>query len=156
MKYLKIEKCSINNGYGIRCVIWCSGCSHRCKGCHNQETWNYNIGTEFTQDDVDWVLDYLSNDYVDGVTFSGGDPLEDCNIEAFTNLAKQIKDKFGDSKSIWVYTGYTYEEVKDKDIFNFIDVLVDGQFELDKRDITLAFRGSSNQRIIDVKKGCSI
>ena len=100
--------------------------------------------------------DYLANDYVDGVTFSGGDPLEDCNIEAFTDLAKQIKDRFGDTKDIWVYTGYTYEEVKDKEIFNFVDVLVDGPFELDKRDITLAFRGSSNQRIIDIKKGCSI
>ena len=148
---MEIDRCSVNNGTGIRCVLFVSGCSHHCVGCQNKDSWNYDAGKKFTNKQRDYILKYLESDIVDGITFSGGDPLEKENISCVVNLMKDIHNIFGNTKNIWVYTGYKYEDI-DKSILKYIDVLVDGRFELDKRDITLAFRGSSNQRIIDVQK----
>ncbi len=151
MNYQKIETCNIGNGLGFRLVLWVSGCRHRCKGCHNQETWDFNGGNPFTEKQEKQIIKYLKPDYIKGITLSGGDPLDINNYDAILDLCKKIKNIYP-NKDIWCYTGYSYEELKEKSILNYIDVLIDGEFELDKRDITLAFRGSSNQRIIDVKK----
>lgn len=151
MNYQKIETCNIGNGLGFRLVLWVSGCRHRCKGCHNQETWDFNGGNSFTEKQEKQIIKYLKPDYIKGITLSGGDPLDINNYDAILDLCKKIKNIYP-NKDIWCYTGYSYEELKEKSILNYIDVLIDGEFELDKRDITLAFRGSSNQRIIDVKK----
>jgi anaerobic ribonucleoside-triphosphate reductase activating protein len=153
MNFAKIETCSIENGTGFRVVLWCSGCSHHCKGCHNPETWDKCFGKEFTEKEEKIIYDLLSHDYIKGITFSGGDPLFKGNLDVVFDLIKKIKKDFP-NKDIWMYTGYTFEELERdfdrKKILNYIDVLVDGKFILEQRNITLAFRGSSNQRVIDV------
>lgn len=147
MKYLNILDCSIADGEGVRVVLFVSGCSHHCKGCHNPESWDPNNGKEFTEETKQKLFDLLCRDYIDGITFSGGDPLYCNNYSTILNLCLEIKQKFP-NKTIWLYTGYTFEEIQRLDIIKYIDVLVDGKFEIDKKDITLAFKGSSNQRII--------
>ena len=149
MRYLEIDKASINNGMGIRCVLFVSGCNHCCLGCHNNNSWDFNCGTVFTKETEDKILNYLAKPEVDGITFSGGDPLAFNNRDNILRFARRIKKELP-HKNIWCYTGYTWEELDGVDLSS-IDVLVDGRFELVNRDITLAFRGSSNQRIIDVK-----
>ena len=141
----------MENGVGIRTTIYLSGCVHRCKNCHNPETWDFNGGKEFTEDVKTELFSYLALPYIDGITFSGGDPL--CSYDEVLALIKEIKDMFP-TKTIWVYTGYTLEELisaQKEAILDYIDVLVDGRYVDELRDITLAFRGSSNQRIL--KKG---
>lgn len=147
MNYIEIDRCSVNNGTGIRCVLFVSGCEHHCNGCQNKDSWDYHAGKPFTKKELDYILNYLDNNLVDGITFSGGDPLAPKNRDTVFSIIKAIRNKFGNSKSIWVYTGYKYEEL---DNLNGIDVLVDGEYDETKRDVTLAFRGSSNQRIIEV------
>ena len=150
MNYLSIEKCSINNGTGVRCVLWCSGCTHQCKNCHNKFSWDRNNGKRFTEKELSLIIDYLKNDYVDGITFSGGDPLSDFNYSEVLTIATHIK-KILPNKTIWCYTGYTLEELKvngKEDILKYIDVLVDGRYVDELRDLNLEFRGSSNQRIL--------
>jgi anaerobic ribonucleoside-triphosphate reductase activating protein len=149
LRYLEIDKASINNGMGIRCVLFVSGCNHCCLGCHNSNSWDFNCGNIFTKKTEDKILKYLAKPEVDGITFSGGDPLAFSNRNDILKFAKRIKEELP-HKNIWCYTGYTWEELDGIDL-SCIDVLVDGEFELNNRDITLAFRGSSNQRIIDVK-----
>lgn len=144
---MEIDRCSVNNGTGIRCVLFVSGCEHHCKGCQNKDSWNYSAGKPFTKKELDYILNYLDNDLIDGITFSGGDPLAPKNKDTVFNIIKEIRNKFGNTKSIWVYTGYKFEEL---DNLSGIDVLVDGEYDETKRDVTLAFRGSSNQRIIEV------
>ena len=155
MNIAKIETCSIENGKGFRVVLWCSGCSHRCKGCHNPETWDKSFGKEFTEEDKELLFSLLKEPYIKGITFSGGDPLYQTNLKDVEQLLKEIKEKFPD-KDIWLYTGYTWEElnrdVLRKKLLPYIDVIVDGKFILEQRNITIAFRGSTNQRIIDVQK----
>ena len=151
MKYLNILDCDIADGLGVRVTLFVSGCSHHCKGCHNPESWNCNNGYDFTQETIDELISLLSRDYIDGLTLSGGDPLFENNRNDILNLCKVIKSKYP-NKNIWLYTGYDFENIKDLEIMNYIDVLVDGKFKLNLRDITLAFKGSSNQRVIDVKK----
>ena len=168
MNYLDITKCSVADGKGIRIVLWVSGCDHHCEGCHNPQSWDFNKGKPFTSETREKILKELENPYVWGVTISGGEPLHFNNITDVYNLCREIKEKYS-NKTIWLYTGFTFEQlfipkgywttsdvniVRDlgNDILNYIDVLVDGQFIEEKRDLTLAFRGSSNQRIIDVKK----
>ena len=153
MKYLKITSPDIENGPGCRVTLWIPGCTHKCPGCHNSWTADYNIGMEFTQDDFDGLCKILSKPYIKGLTISGGDPL-DQNDEVLVDLCQlvfDIKEKFPD-KDIWLYTGYTIEQLKELqlDVLRYVDVLVDGPFELNKRDTTLPFRGSSNQNIIYV------
>ena len=142
---------SINNGEGIRKVIFAQGCRHHCKGCFNPSTHDFNGGYEC---DTDKIIERINNDYmIDGVTFSGGDPFE--QAEAFAEIAKNINPEL----NIWCYTGYTLQEIIDKanekpewvDLLTHIDVLVDGKFEEDKKDRNLKFKGSSNQNIIQLR-----
>lgn len=148
-----IQTDSIVDGEGIRSVIWFQGCSHNCFGCHNPETHDFKAGTEVSIDDVKKQIDEL--EYQSGITFSGGDPM--MQIEALEELAKYTKEK---DMNVWVYTGYTFEEVLKlaesnkhyKNALNYIDVLVDGKFIMDLKSFDVEFRGSSNQRIIDVAK----
>lgn len=151
MKYLNILDCDIVDGNGIRVSLFVSGCSHHCKGCHNPESWDAFNGKEFTEETVNKLLTLLDRDYVDGITITGGDPLMLGNRYEVTKLCKLLKEKFP-NKSIWLYTGYEFEEIEALEVLQYIDVLVDGPFKLDLRDISLAFKGSSNQRVIDVQK----
>ena len=151
MKYSGISDCDIANGLGLRVVLFTSGCSHRCPGCHNPETWDPDFGEEFTQKTLDKLISLLDRPYIDGLTLSGGDPLFSNNIETVEQICKEIKKRLPD-KNIWLYTGYQYEEIKNLPVLKYVDFLVDGKFNFILRDTSLAFRGSSNQRIIDLKE----
>ena len=151
MNYIKITPVDIANGPGCRVILWTAGCSHHCKECHNPETWNANAGQLFDEKAKQELFDALSKSYIQGITLSGGDPLYKNNVEEITKLCKEIKEKMP-NKDICCYSGFLYEDIKNLEIINYIDVLVDGKFEIEKKDITLLFRGSSNQRLIDVKE----
>jgi anaerobic ribonucleoside-triphosphate reductase activating protein len=151
MNYLAITKSEVANGIGIRAALWCAGCNHMCKGCHNENSWDCYGGKLFTEDTFKILVDELSKDYVRGLTFSGGDPLFPKNREEVLNIAKRIKFIYP-NKDIWLWTGYSWNEIKDLENIDYINVLVDGVYIEEKRDITLAWRGSSNQNVIDVKK----
>ena len=150
MYYGKINKHDIANGEGVRVSLFVSGCEHYCKGCFNAEAWDFFYGKVFTSKTFRKILKALDDDHISGFTVLGGEPLHPRNQHIVTTICRLIKEKYPD-KSIWVYTGHTWEEVKDHKLMNFIDVLVDGPFIEDLKDISLKFRGSSNQRIIDVK-----
>lgn len=149
MRILDIMHDSIVDGVGLRAVIFFAGCPHRCKGCHNPQSWNIGYGKEYTIDDV--VEEIKSNKAIQGITFSGGDPF--FQAKEILELAKEIKQN---EYNLWAYTGFTFEEIiKDNvklELLKQIDVLVDGRFVEELKDLTLRFRGSSNQRIIDVQK----
>lgn len=159
MNYATIKNCDIANGPGVRVSLFVSGCTHRCKGCFNEVAWDFDYGEPFTQKTVDAILEMLAPDYVKGITLLGGEPFEPQNQPAIVDLLRQIKAKYPD-KTIWAFSGYLF----DKDILagrlgpweitqeyiRYLDVLVDGPFIQDKKDLSLRFRGSSNQRIIDV------
>ena len=149
MNYIKITPVDVANGPGCRVVFWTAGCSHHCKECHNPHTWNPNAGQLFDENAKKELFDALNKPFIQGITLSGGDPLYKDNREEITKLCKEIKEKMP-NKDIWCYSGYVYEEIKDLELMEYIDVLVDGEFEIDKKDITLLFRGSSNQRLIDI------
>lgn len=154
MNYCKIDKCSIADGVGNRVVLWVSGCSLHCKGCHNPQSWDFNVGKLFDNKAKNELFKALNKPYIQGITFSGGHPLEDKNINEVISLMKETKQKFP-NKDIWLYTGYLWEELYYKNIARvllYIDVLVDGRFIEQKRNITLPYRGSSNQRVIDVQQ----
>lgn len=149
MNYHNISKDDMLNGDGLRVVLWVSGCSHHCKGCQNPITWDPNEGLHFDENAKEELFLELEKGYISGVTFSGGDPLFCENREEITALAKEIKQKFP-QKTIWLWTGFEYSDIKDLEIMNYLDVLVDGKYEESLRDISLMWRGSSNQRVIDV------
>ena len=155
MNYEKIDKCSVSNGLGVRTVLWVSGCDVHCKSCHNQSTWDFNSGIPFTEETMQELLYDLSKPYIKGCTLSGGHPLDPRNAPEVLKIVKRVKMVFP-NKDIWIYSGYVWEDIiKDntlKEILKCTDVLVDGAYVDELRDISLAFRGSSNQRIIDVKK----
>ena len=165
MNYLGIDKTSINNGPGVRVVLWVSGCKLHCKGCQNPESWDFNAGKAFDESAKNELFAMLSRPYIKGITISGGHPLENNNVEEIYLLIKEIKNKFP-TKDIWLYTGYTWEQIFPTvclDIFNvnnmyrksvveMCDVVVDGAYVEEQRDITLKFCGSKNQRLIDVKE----
>lgn len=170
MNYLKIEHSDVCNGVGLRCSIWLSGCSHRCTKCFNQESWNPNSGIPFDETVKQEIFDELSKDYISGITLTGGDPLYEQNLDDVLSLINEIHLSFPE-KSIWLYSGYTWDYIMDgiardeNGIFCFteedrlryeivsnVDVFVDGTFKDELKDITLKWRGSSNQRVIDVKK----
>lgn len=155
MNYHKIEKFSVENGTGIRVVLWCSGCGVHCKNCHNPETWDRYSGKPWTEESEQELFEALDKNYISGITFSGGNPLEEYNTEVVTDIAKKIKEKFP-NKTQWLYTGFIWEEVKDLEIMKYIDVLVDGPYIEEQRDISLKWRGSSNQRVIDVQKSLEL
>ena len=150
MRYHNITKDDMLNGDGLRVVLWVAGCSHHCPGCHNPVTWDPEGGLPFDEEAKQEIFAELEKDYVSGITFSGGDPLYESNIQAVTALAKEIRERYPD-KTIWLYTGYKWSDVKNKEIVNYLDVLVDGRFEESLKDNTLHWRGSANQMVIDVK-----
>ncbi len=155
MYYSGITTCDIANGTGVRVVLWCSGCSLHCPGCHNPEEQSFVYGLPFGELAMQTLIDSLAPSYIAGLTISGGHPLEDWNAPIVQEIITTVRAHFP-KKTIWIYSGLTWEEIMKNDTYSAIieqcDVLVDGRFELDKRDITLAFRGSTNQRIIDIKQ----
>ena len=155
MNYLKIDKCDYLNGRGVGVVLWLSGCNHHCEGCQNQKSWNSNNGQPFDKKAEDELIEHLKLPYISRLTLSGGDPLHENNIEDVLNLVNKIRLLLPE-KTIWLYTGYTLEECVEnatrRQIISKCDVLVDGKYIDSQRDITLRWRGSSNQRVIDVKK----
>lgn len=151
MKYHNITHDDMLNGSGLRVVLWVSGCEHKCNGCHNPITWNPNDGLEFDFNARNEIYNALKNNYISGITFSGGDPLHRNNILTVAKFTKEIKEKYP-IKNIWLYTGFLWEEIKDLPFMKYIDVLVDGKFDLEKEDVTLTYCGSSNQRLINVKE----
>ncbi len=151
MNFCEIKKYDIANGDGVRVSLFVSGCRNHCKGCFNPETWDFNYGDLYTEDTENEIMEALKPEHISGLTVLGGDPFEPENIETVTELCKKVKETYPD-KTIWVYTGYYFEDFKDREIMKYIDILVDGPFEIDKKDISLSFRGSSNQRIIDIKE----
>lgn len=151
MKYHNITYDDMLNGEGLRVVLWVSGCEHKCKNCQNPITWNENDGVLFTEDTKNELFYYLNKDYIKGITFSGGDPLYKSNITEITALAKEINELFP-KKDIWLYTGYTWENIHTFEIMNYINVLIDGKFIDSLKNEELHWKGSSNQRVIDVKK----
>lgn len=151
MNYHNITKDDMLNGDGLRVVLWLAGCTHHCPECQNPQTWDIAGGLEFDQKAKDELFEALDKPHVSGITFSGGDPFHPFNRQEVLELIKEIKDKFKD-KTIWLYTGFLWEEVKNLMGIENIDVLVDGEFQKELNDNNLHWVGSSNQRIIDVKK----
>lgn len=154
MNFHNITTHDMKNGYGLRTVLWVAGCDHYCKNCHNPVTWDENSGLPF--DDKAWqeLLEYLSKPYISGLTLSGGDPLYKPNREAIGNIIEKTK-RLLPEKSIWLYTGYLWEDVKNLPFMHFVDVMVDGKFVEEEKDTQLHWKGSANQRIIDVQKSLS-
>lgn len=155
MRYHNITKDDMLNGDGLRVVLWVAGCAHGCKGCHNPITWDPEGGLPFDDAAREEIFTELGKDYVSGITFSGGDPLHEANIRGVTAFAKEIKEKYP-NKTIWLYTGYVWRDVKALEVVKYVDVLVDGRFEEDKKDTSLHWKGSANQLVIDVPKTLEI
>ena len=160
MNYATIKNCDIANGPGVRISLFVSGCTHRCKGCFNEVAWDFDYGQPFTQETIGEILNMLAPPHIAGITLLGGEPFEPQNQPALLDLLRQIKLKMPE-KSIWAFSGYLFEKdilagrLGPKEItqefVSYLDVLVDGPFILEKKDLMLRFRGSSNQRLIDVK-----
>ncbi len=163
MKYAKIKKCDVANGPGVRVSLFVSGCNHHCKNCFNREAWDFNYGKEFTEDEQNEIIEDLKPEYITGLSLLGGEPFEKTNQEGLVPLIKKVKEKYP-NKKIWCYTGFTFdnqiigEMIKKegrkttKEMLENIDYIVDGKFIEELKDPKLRFKGSSNQRIIDVKK----
>lgn len=153
MKINRIKENDIVNGFGIMMSIWTQGCPHHCKGCFNVETWSFSEGTEFTEEILDYIIKNIDKHNVKReLSILGGEPLCKENVEGVIRICKSFKKAYP-NKKVYVWTGYVVEDFNEiqKEIFKYADVLIDGRFEEDKKNITLALRGSSNQRIIDVK-----
>lgn len=157
MKYAKIKKTDVANGPGVRVSIFVSGCHHHCEGCFNSEAWDFNYGNDFTEDTIQEIIEAMNHDYITGLSLLGGEPFELINQKGLLPLLKKVKEVYPE-KTIWAYSGYLYDELKEmdypetKEILSLIDVLVDGKFVESLKDPNLYFRGSSNQRVIDMKK----
>ena len=151
MRYHNITKDDMLNGDGLRVVLWVAGCEHCCKGCQNPITWDAAGGLAFDEDAKAEIFEQLDKNYISGLTFSGGDPLHPANRIDVRNLAIEIKEKYP-TKTLWLYTGYTWEEIAHYPIMNYLDVVVEGPFVLERRDVKLLWKGSDNQRVVDVKR----
>ena len=161
MKYGEIKNYDIANGEGVRVTLFVSGCTHHCKGCFNPETWDFNFGKPFTMEVEAKLLEDLKPAYISGLTLLGGEPFEPVNQRALLPFLRKVKEAYPE-KTIWAFSGYTFDtDLAEggkvycectEEILGMLDVLVDGEFVEDLKDITLVFRGSSNQRVIDVKK----
>lgn len=160
MNYANIKTYSIENGTGVRVSLFVSGCTHHCKNCFNAEAWDFEYGKPFTKETEDEVIEDLRPDYMAGITLLGGEPMEPVNQRGLISLIRRIREELP-QKTIWIYSGYVYEDFKDggrahcevtDEILSLCDILVDGPFVEEKKDISLRFRGSKNQRIIDLKK----
>ena len=178
MNYSGISECDVLNGTGFRVVLFVSGCSHRCYNCQNPKTWDKNFGHPFTEKTRQYIFNCLDKDYIDGITITGGDPLHENNLDEILSLIKEIRISFSE-KTIWLYTGFEWNEImnykikadlcedntsfekhikedlsmiKRKNIISNVDVLVDGEYIDEQKDLSLKFRGSKNQSVIDVKQ----
>jgi anaerobic ribonucleoside-triphosphate reductase activating protein len=161
MNYADIKLFDVANGPGVRVSLFVSGCTHHCKNCFNPETWNFDFGNPFTQVEIDHILNSCKEDYIAGITVLGGEPMEPQNQESVLELLKQFRNRYPD-KTIWCYSGYTFETdilnrmVSEypftRELLSYIDILVDGEFIQEEKDLSLRFKGSRNQRIIDVKE----
>ena len=161
MNYGEIKNCDIANGIGVRVSLFVSGCTNHCEGCFQPQTWDFDFGQPFTYETEQSIIEMLSPDYINGLTLLGGDPMEPKNQQALLPFVRRVKAKLP-TKTVWAYSGFTYEELKTEgsyprcevtdELLDLIDVLVDGRFEQELKDICLRFRGSSNQRIIDLNK----
>lgn len=149
MNYAEINKVDIANGPGCRVSVFVQGCDFHCKNCFNQNAWDFNGGVVFNDNTIQKILSLCKYEYIDGLSILGGEPLHPKNIDGTLQLMKAFKERFP-NKNIWLWTGFKYEDITRKEIFNYIDVLVDGQYVDELRDLTLKFRGSSNQRIINI------
>ena len=155
MRYHKIRKMDISDGPGVRVSIFMQGCTFNCKNCFNPETHDFNGGKEFTDATIDRILELSDNDNIEGLSILGGEPMHPKNIEGTTKLVKKFKERYP-NKTIWVWSGFLFDrDLKDKEVLNYIDVLVDGQYEDELHNPKLKYCGSSNQRVIDVKKSLS-
>lgn len=161
MNYADIKNCDVANGPGVRVSLFVSGCTHHCKECFNPETWDFDYGEVFTPMEETRVLEYLKPDYIKGLSLLGGEPLEHVNQQGLLPLVKKVKETYP-NKTIWCYTGYDFEKdilgrmveqwEETKELLSYIDVIVDGEFMIDKKDLGLVFKGSSNQRTIMVQE----
>lgn len=161
MNYADIKRVDVANGTGVRVSLFVSGCTHRCKGCFNSEAWDFNYGKVYDDAAQQQIMDYLKPDYITGLSLLGGEPFEPQNQPELLNLLRRVKSDMPE-KTVWCYTGYTFEddllsgrlgdENVVKEMLSYIDILVDGEFKQELKDLHLRFRGSSNQRIIDVQK----
>ena len=155
MHYAKIKRFDIANGVGIRTSVFVSGCSNKCKGCFNQELWDKDYGQEFTDETIKEILDSIDKPYIDGLSILGGDPLEYYNLEMVNKLIVEFRKRFGFNKSIWMWTGYLLEDIINDDrrweVVRKLDYLVDGPFIQRKKNLKLKYRGSENQRIINIQ-----
>ena len=151
MNYAEIKKVDIANGPGVRVSLFVSGCRNHCKGCFNPETWDIDYGRPFTRETEDQIIEALRPSWIQGLSILGGEPTEEENAAVLIPFLKRVRAALPD-KDIWLYSGYTYEALRDKEILTLADVLVDGPFLLELKDAGLAFRGSRNQRIIDLKE----
>ncbi len=161
MRYASVKKCDVANGTGIRVSIFVSGCHHHCKGCFNSDAWDFNFGKEYDEETEESILKELDKSYIQGLSLLGGEPLEYVNQKGLLSLVKKAKERHPE-KTIWCYTGYKFDDDVMGDMFNKwpetkelvsnFDIVVDGKYDEDLRDLNLKFKGSSNQRIIDVQK----
>ena len=152
MRYNVIRKMDISNGPGVRVSVFMQGCEFHCKNCFNPETWNFDGGNEFSQNTIDEVLELCNKGHIKGLSILGGEPMHPKNIEATTKLAKAFKERYP-NKNLWVWSGYKFDEdLKGKEVLNYVDVLVDGRYSDELHNPKLKWRGSSNQRVIDVQK----
>lgn len=152
MNYAQMRQYDVSNGVGIRATLFVSGCTHNCKGCFNKEQQDFNFGQKWTQETEDKFIEYAKNPNVVGVSILGGEPFQQ-DYSTMKHLLVRLKEEVG--KTVWVWSGYTFGQLlmkaESKDLLNYIDVLVDGKFEIEKKNLMLLYRGSSNQRVIDVK-----
>ncbi|HAK57798.1 MAG TPA: anaerobic ribonucleoside-triphosphate reductase activating protein [Lachnospiraceae bacterium] len=161
MNYADIKQYDIANGVGVRVSLFVSGCTHACEGCFNKEAWDFNYGKPFTEKEIDDIIEYMKPSYVAGLSLLGGEPMEPSNQEGILPLLRRVHETYPE-KNIWMYTGYLFdkdildrmckESEVSKEIISYIDILVDGEFILARKNLKINFRGSDNQRIIDVKK----
>lgn len=151
MNYIRMDNYDTSNGLGIGIVVWVAGCRHQCKGCHNPSTWDFKAGKPWNNEAIDKFTSMLENPLIKRVTLSGGDPLAYPNRLEVSRIVSLIREKRPDVK-IWIYTGYVWEAVRDRKWLENVDILVDGRFREDLKDISLYFRGSRNQRVIDVQE----
>ena len=161
MNYADIKRIDVANGPGVRVSLFVSGCTHHCKNCFNEVTWNFHYGEPFTEQTIETILEYLKPDYIKGITILGGEPLEPSNQKGLLPLLKKVREIYP-QKSIWCFTGYLFDKdvleqmwdtiEETKELFSYIDVLVDGPFVEEKKDLSLRFKGSSNQRTIMVQE----
>jgi len=151
MNYAEIKKVDIANGSGVRVSLFVSGCRNHCKGCFNPETWDFDYGRPFTRETEDEIIEALRPSWIQGLSILGGEPTEEENAAVLIPFLKRVRAALPD-KDIWLYSGYTYDSLRDKEILTLTDVLVDGPFLPEQKDAGLAFRGSRNQRIIDLRE----